>query len=1454
MNAKPTRLGATRFVYLAVVLAVIASSAAFAERAPGMLEQAPTGSTPSAGCPNASAAVRAMTQGPGWVLDVGWSYNESGHLVTPRVDHRHPGGTDDVTVQRSANYTALLEEEADVDDTYYQWYSSVNARPSGHGTVNDEWRGVYNVHNSSSTISFTNTSKGEGASLPAVQRLEFDLTRCVYSFDTSYDLEKVVHQSEGTEPTTGHLLVGVVRVKDIPIPEPKRPTDKLTLAGFARVPGTKNAQGDEFSYGDGAASGTLINIRFKQGRDLGYATVAWTFTSLFEARPPILHLDKELLERSVFLDQVPVDDQFDANVDWGDPREGFVTWQVGNTTDRVGKTIQPRVSKSVNVGAQGVGTKPVVVQAQNSVGKTSRPATTHITVAPPPACSGPPSTIQGLKLGGGDVNYKYQFKFPEPAFKAKTKEPLPDVLPFFGGKQFGIEETQVSLGVDVRATGEGYAFGSGKTGFAAMGGSLTGEVIGRADLVLNPAGVHVQGGEVEIKIAGKFKGKEPLLKLLTPLGSVVAVIERVPGAKALVNTASVQIELEPKISLVFKVKDKNGCLQWAEGEAKPGAGIKTSLIIDLIPKQFSVTVSAGGEASVVVGVPEPYYRGTEIKFTVGAKVFLYKFTLEGEKMYNARFGGKTMAQAVGEHHQAQPEADGAWQLMDRSYLTAPDYGRWTGARVTNVADQQLIPNVSPLAHPAFVVRPGAGQEILVWAQDKPGSPALSGDELMFARGTASDWSAPPKQLTNDDVSDGNPAIVALPDGNTLVVWERFDTQNPGDINADLPGFFGHMQVAAGTFLATATTPKLTPLQVSTGGTLNHRPQVGALSDGALAVWVNNARNQLLGDAANPDTLMFARYTTRDGKWTAAAPAAPNIAGLRDLKLATVGSQAALVWSQDTDGDLQTDADQELFYAVWQNGAWSAPQRLTTNSIADHTPMIKLSDAGTPLLVWQQGDTLQFLRDRWDAAPQTLPYTLDEGQAHWELQRGKDGSLALTWQELEGNDTRLGYAIYDGKAGNWSRAQTVSPPASTHSSTGASAVVSNVAPALIVGESGSPDTLAFAYQLTPITPITRTVEGVAIPNIPQAGLQQLRIAHLPLGPNLTITAADLSATPATAQPGEPVTIHATIHNTGGRSIAGGTAELLSRHATSNAGGTVIATQPFGILPAGGVAPVTFTIPRPATAEQKFVVRVEPPANVIETIFGDNEATLGTELAASALTTEYVPGGVVPQVTIERQGALPYGGSITATLRLDDPNGPVVGQEQLHFLNTPTGPVTVTGWIPSSLLTPGRHLIYWNIDPGERLGERNRADNVPVTAVRVQPDLATEPLLISWDQTPGPTTPIHMVVRNEGNATAQGGSVAMWDGEPGQEGSHLLGRLALPTLAAGESAEVNGTLDLANLPAATTGLQGMYVQLDPANTLDELNENNNVLVVGGVLGGPVVPPPTTTYKVYLPLVQR
>ncbi|MCX6050641.1 MAG: hypothetical protein NT075_36585 [Chloroflexi bacterium] len=869
---------------------------------------------------------------------------------------------------------------------------------------------------------------------------------------------------------------------------------------------------------------------------------------------PLLDLDPELLEHSIFVAQIPIEDNFDANVDWNSSDAGWLTWQLGQQgAERVGPTKSKQVQKPVNVGFPAPGQTTLQVQAHNTIGKDSQPQNVQITVAPP---VGAPETRTSAVTGkkqGDFAAYKFAFKFPEPAFKLQVKNVGP--IPFFDRGPFGIADTQATGEVEFKSTGEGSGKASVATAFEAMGSQAKGEVSVKTKAVLQADGLKFPEGEFGLKVSGKLKGEEPLIVLIPSLGAALNnILSKFPAARSVINKAKVVLEVEPKIGIVLTLLDQNGDIKFKNAQAQPGLAITGSLVLDLIKDILTATGSIGGDAILRLQVPAPYFQGGDLKLFAKAQLGLFRQAYNAEASYNGKFLPGAQAavnsaawSAVQNNNlvgAAAAGVQGAWQPIDTSYLADPRYGQWNTPaaqrqQVTGPVDNQLIDVVSPLANPSLAVRNqvygpgslGSPQIAMVWAQDKQGAPQ---SDIKFTQGSVA------YEVNDDNLDDFNPKVVFLPsspDSNQLIVWQRFDTATPGDLNVNPNDYLSHLQIAAVHFNYNSSARK--PVQLlSNDNTLNYRQQLVATSDGALTVWINNQANQILGDAAHPDRLMFARYTQANdnGSWSAPTAFLPSIAGLLDYKLASANGHVALVYSQDTDGDMSTDTDRELFYMTFENNAWSGPQRLTNDAVIDEAPQLALTASGSPLVIWKRADQLMFLSNAWTNA--AVPLDLAEAALRndFTLVGSMDGSAALTWQEVEPQNTQIGYAIYDALYSRWSITRTVDltpapAPGTIH-------MANNIGAALAPADElldGGHAKLFFGYQLTNMQLVTRTVDGVDYPNVPEAGTQSLHLASIPLSTNLSVTPSDLTVSPITAQPGDPLTIQAVIHNTGDLAI-------------------------------------------------------------------------------------------------------------------------------------------------------------------------------------------------------------------------------------------------------------------------------------------------------------------------------
>lgn len=1290
--------------------------------------------------------------------------------------------------------------------------------------------------------------------------LSFQPEQCTFSLEVhaSTDGDGRLYDKFGIQmgPFPGNYPVGMVSLNYIPITTRDLTGGSLVLRG-----------NDDLPVNTGSCStGKCLELPYQVGIDalveqfgldampLGH--VRWTLTGGDLAQPN-LDLDAELLERSIFLDRVHVNDRFDANIDWGATDSGQVLWKVGDRPPERSTSGAHTVSREIDVGGLGPGEKTLVVQAQNELDQETEPSTSRIFVALlMDWCGGAPN-VSGTKVGPS-ISYRCGFKWPEPAWEGTVR--TPSWMPFLRGKPIGIKETQGIADLEVKSTGEGSLKGGAQSGFEAMGGAIIGSFSVKGDVLLEYSGVKIPSGTVEFAISGKLEQEEALIAAVPPFLTALTWLEAVhpPLAHWIASRAHIKLELEPKINIALNFMAGDNGLEWKGGEVTPGVSFKVTAQLQVVKDMIEARVGGGGEASITFKVPPPYFKQIDLKFTAFAAVVYFRFLLEYEKGWTWSSAG--LAGSAPEVAAAPGEAPG-WSLIDRDYLAAPDYATWTGivTNTTGLSDQQLVRNAGPLAHPAFAARAAGSSQYLVWTHDKPGAAALSGGELAFAKGGTTGWPGSFVRLTDDNQDDLNPNLVALPNGKLLVVWERIDTATPPDFASDPSGYLSHTQIAAGTF-SPAGTPTLSPLQLSSGG-LNHRPQLEVLADGALAVWVNNPANQLMGTITNTDRLLFRRYNQATNVWSPALPAIDNLAGLLDFDLATAGGNAALVYARDMDADFRSENDRELFYVTFQNGAWSQPIRLTTNDVDDIQPNLSLSDSGTPLLVWKQGTGLRFLAGGWGATQTDLPFAASLTRDNWDLARGKDGSLALTWQEIAGHDTRIGYAFYDGRAAQWSDARFLVPPAGDHSASGQTAMISNVAPTLIAGEGGQ-DRLLLAYQLTDVQAVTRTVEGISMPNQPSLGATNLRVASVPLGADLQIMPGDVVATPDTARAGDPISVHACVHNSGQRSVIAGTVELLSGQ-IGEPPETVIASQPIANLAGGSTVTVTFDLVRPARADLAYTVRLHATTPSVDAEPLDNQALLGANFSVQTGPTLYAGDGATFSTLVTQRSGMPFGGTVPLVLTLDREDGPIVGRAETAFPVTPTATLQTKTWVPAQAIGAGHHQLFWHVDPGNTLGDPLRGDNDVATSVEVAADLTTTADDIQFGSEPGQSAPFSIWLRNAGVITSSATTLEVFDGMPspsaitggGQTPStsaHLLATLEVPPIAPRASRRLTGELRLDGSPAATSGLKGIVVRVDPRNALNEITKNDNLVLAGGSLFDQAEQPSQTT--LFLPLLRR
>lgn len=1181
---------------------------------------------------------------------------------------------------------------------------------------------------------------------------------------------------------------------------------------------------------DAAAVNCWWDYSFTTGDDEMPMQVTWAVRAHRLPNSPSITQEPELAESNVFLPGVPVDARFDGNLNC----DKAATCSAIRRLESPGKTMQQEKigpvpsgnqPKTINLGSVPPGRSLLTAQAEGVT--PAAPDSKPILVAAKlPSWAAGIAGILAHKVGDY-VAYIWEVKFPDPSIKKLYD--VPAIIPFFGGKKAGVELPQSSLKTEAKSSGEVMVQGTAGGALLLGDSSIGVKVGGKANGVLDLQGVRNVKGEAEVKVFGKVSAKAPLVKAVPALRPAITAIDQFSPAVAkwLESRAKAQLDIEPSWAGVFPFSDKTGTLAIDNATIVPAIGIKVKAALKAFEGVLEAAVGVGGEVKAKFLTPPLDFKELTVNFLVLVEGVVMHFGFNEQAGYSCTFPGS--CQAVGDTAVATQANTPIWSLTDRSYIDDPDYDHWSApesilaqaAAVANagIVDIELAGNVYPQAHPTLA-RNGS-QRLLLWSHDAPGKAPTGAQEVRFSVRTSSaneSWTEP-AAITNDNQADFNRELVFTPDGDAVAVWQRFDSETPGDMNVDPQGYLSHVQIGASSRSGGTWS---TPQQLSISGSLNMRPALAATPDGAMAVWIGNASNQLIGDSAHPDIVYSAVYTDNTATWGPATPVLTNVSGLLTLRLAGRDNHLAIVYSRDMDGDFGTDADREIFYMLWNNG-WEAPLRLTNNQLADESPLLVWSKEGTPQLVWQQGEKLLFLNGNWNIAnAKELPFA-NPGDG---LQLANDptnldaGLLALSWEQVTGLDTRIGYAIYDDTHALWSQPQTLQPPV-TSVVTGTSTMVTHISS----GMEGS--RLFFAYQMAEVKVTTGQVGDVTVPNVPQTGKYSLRYAEIGLERNMAIAESDITVTPLNAGPGEQVTIAARVHNTGQLPTAAAQVDLVMLKDYT------IVTQPLPAIAGGDSVTVTFSYKQPVEEPSLLQIQLKPDDLEGQDESTDNEARVVSAPLFSTIPTVDTLLGPRVGARFEQQGAIQGDFAVNATLHLDSENGATVGEALTGFTDeSVTQVVTTTVLLSPTQLGPGPHLIYWVGDNG-LLG---------ISAANIHADLSLDPDFVGVDG-----NQISAMIANLGNLTSQGGMLQVYDQDPSVVGATLLAELPIPAIVPGKTVNVTGAVNSAS--GGTVPALFYLLIKEPENNPD-LNPSNDLQVIG-TLGASATPPPTS---LLLPLISK
>ena len=920
-----------------------------------------------------------------------------------------------------------------------------------------------------------------------------------------------------------------------------------------------------------------------------------------------------------FLEGVDVKNKFRANINWkGAP--GTAAFSANNGAPATepgdaGGATHPYQMKT-DFAAQFFAANAVSITPTNgeSPPLTGLPREEAVWVFPYPDWLKVTLTPVKVTFEDGVVKWEMEKEFPDPHIQ--TLFVFPQSVPYVGG-DFGVTETFAKISGSASSSGIGSLTLEGQTGFAALGGSLTGKLSGSGDFRLFPPdGLILQKASLGFSLVGKISKTEGFLDAIPQLAALQAAPVIGSAIAWLNGHATLTGEISPSLKFTAAFAQDGGALAFQEGTGTLGLDLKATLEIKIM-QGLSAKGWVGGGGSFTAGVPvtdqKPLLRGGEIHFEAGCQFTAsYLFNYTATAKYDAKCSWTPVAGVSCEStgSSASALAPGGMSLEEASgvALRRPDYGRFgkysdfdshragrmhpaSAESARKVADTTLVSNVFPGASPKILA--AGGGRLLLWVSQDPARPVLQSTGISWSFDGGSGWSAP-ALVADDSQAELDPVAGVDVNGKVVASWLRIkDAAFSATIatSADLPLFFTRLEVVSAVF--DPTTKTWGPITALTSDTA-YDSDLRLSDDGSgnlMLTWLSNAAGEFQSTSAHPSTLEFSTWSGT--AWSAPAAIASGLAGVHQHAAARRGSAAFAIVSRDPDPVTPDDGVLDLY--TWNGTSWSTRSTFAAGGVENRLPSALYDGTGKGHVVWVSGTDLVHATL---AAPS--PQVVRAGSDSLDFYETRllvdTGGTLVLLRTASGDDgpANVVATVYDAVSDTWSLDVSIAPSASQAHDVSA-----------YFGADGQ---IHAAYLATQIVRTTRTVtigsDSVDVPNIPDDGQTDLILLDHALAPDLAVSDDDLDVSPPRPDPGDAVTATLAIRNAG--DLAAGSFAVKLYVGDPAAGGALVGTQTVtGPLRGGDATTVSFDFTEPA-ATGDLVAVVDANGDVAESSETNNTA--------------------------------------------------------------------------------------------------------------------------------------------------------------------------------------------------------------------------------------------------------
>ncbi|MBN2508198.1 MAG: hypothetical protein JXQ71_16055, partial [Verrucomicrobia bacterium] len=707
--------------------------------------------------------------------------------------------------------------------------------------------------------------------------------------------------------------------------------------------------------------------------------------------------------------------------------------------------------------------------------------------------------------------------------------------------------------------------------------------------------------------------------------------------------------------------------------------------------------------------PEPEFD-VSLYLNGGATVYFLLWTWENEFLYWEWPEDKALRSRL-----FSPLAAFSTQpkLLSRDYLNQTGSARFfsSPAKVTPAGlattPASLVPQSSPLQTSVFPYSEpdcaSAGTNFhLVWLSDDPARSAMNRTRLEFSHFNGTEWSEP-VPVADDGTADFHPQILTFSDGSAVCAWENQRAALPD--TATLDDMKAGLEIAVAWYDATANEWGSTQSQMnrSTNSWLDRSPKLAGRSrDNVLLVWTANPSNHITGTATEPNELLAS--TWNGTTWSTPEVFITLTFPLVKYDLAYDGTNGHVVMTLDTSNTHTNVGARELFYMAYQDGAWSALERLTDDQVPDDNPLLALDQDGRCVLVWLKDTEISSAVDFQVIHRQivrTNLYSSNLGDA--KLARSSDGKLALVWAEPADFSSDLHAVFYDPVFRLWGQPKQLTSDAETERN-------------LTTAFRGT-DQLVAVYNRRLIGP-TNSGTGA-----------DLYVLQYGLGEDLALNL--FYSSPPNPGPGDMATFQATVGNLGDKAAAN--VPVAFYLGDPGAGGVEVGR--IGLtqsLAPGETADITFGWTLPTTNLPLTLYALVDPGQALADVVRNNNS-LGLKLAKADLAVTSVTWSQIASNTLSvaacvgNQGVV-TGQTATVEFRLGSPDGTNLFSQSLTNLAPGEATEIAFLWDMSDWVgAPDIYVVLTGPDPGTDFDLANNNVRLSLQLAAAPSTLALGPLV-------------------------------------------------------------------------------------------------------------------------------